>query len=121
MSGGTSGAVYRQNGPAEVTNAGGLSLYGTMAQGGNVLEWNENAYDLSNDSPTENRELSGGYWKNDGYGSNLDASSRHPGVSPNYEYEWMGFRVASVPEPSSLSLLLAGGAVLMAGRRRNRD
>ena len=26
-----------------------------------------------------------------------------------------------VPEPSSLSLLLAGGAVLMAGRRRKRD
>ena len=26
-----------------------------------------------------------------------------------------------VPEPSSLSLLLAGGAVLMVGRRRNRD
>ena len=26
--------------------------------------------------------------------------------------------VASVPEPSSLSLLLVGGAVLMAGRRR---
>ncbi|NCY22744.1 PEP-CTERM sorting domain-containing protein [bacterium] len=27
--------------------------------------------------------------------------------------------VYTVPEPSSLSLLLAGGAVLMAGRRRN--
>jgi len=29
--------------------------------------------------------------------------------------------VVSVPEPSSLSLLLAGGAVLMAGRRRKSD
>jgi len=31
-----------------------------------------------------------------------------------------GATAASVPEPSSLSLLLAGGAVLMAGRRRTR-
>jgi len=29
--------------------------------------------------------------------------------------------VVSVPEPSSLSLMLAGGAVLMAGRRRKSD
>ena len=32
-----------------------------------------------------------------------------------------GLGVSNVPEPSSLSLLLAGGAVLMAGRRRKRD
>ena len=35
--------------------------------------------------------------------------------------ESRSFLVTGVPEPSSLSLLLAGGAVLMAGRRRESD
>lgn len=35
--------------------------------------------------------------------------------------EIRGFMVTGVPEPSSLSLLLFGGAVLAAARRRNRD
>ena len=30
----------------------------------------------------------------------------------------IGFRVAMIPEPSSLSLLLAGGLVALAGRRK---
>ncbi|NDC00106.1 MAG: hypothetical protein EBZ83_01585, partial [Verrucomicrobia bacterium] len=58
-------AVWGQNdpqGPADVTNAGGLSPYGTMAQGGNVWEWNENAFDLDNNDATEVRELRGGHW-----------------------------------------------------------
>jgi len=43
-------AIYRQSiagGPADITLAGGLSPYGTMAQGGNVWEWDETAGDLS--------------------------------------------------------------------------
>ena len=37
-------AVYQQpdsQGPADITLSGGLSPYGTMAQGGNVSEWQE--------------------------------------------------------------------------------
>ena len=37
-------AVYArpsQQGPADISDAGGLSPYGTMAQDGNVFEWNE--------------------------------------------------------------------------------
>ncbi len=42
VSGTASGtAVYRLLTPADIIEAGGLSPYGTMAQGGNVYEWNE--------------------------------------------------------------------------------
>ena len=118
VSGGTTEgtAVYSQPGPADITNAGGLSPYGTMAQGGNVWEWLDTAYDGSNDSETEIRELRGGNW---GYFSvNLEATTR--GWSdPANEYSDYGLRVASVPEPSSLFLLLAGG-VLFLGMRNTR-
>ncbi len=46
-------AVYLQSiasGPADITQAGGLSPYGTMGQGGNVWEWEETDLDLVNDS-----------------------------------------------------------------------
>ena len=50
-------AVVQQgaNGPADITQAGGLSAYGTMAQGGNVSEREESALDLINDEPFELR------------------------------------------------------------------
>ena len=41
VAGGTVGAVYGQTGPADVNNAGGLSAYGTVGQGGNAWEWTE--------------------------------------------------------------------------------
>ncbi len=41
VAGGTVGAVYGQAGPADVNNAGALSAYGTMGQGGNAYEWTE--------------------------------------------------------------------------------
>lgn len=42
-------AVYGQEvGPADINNAGGLSPYGTMAQGGNVWEYQETIEDFSN-------------------------------------------------------------------------
>jgi len=50
--------------PADIMLAGGLSPYGTMAQGGNVWEWEETDLDLVNDSTTSERGISGGYWGN---------------------------------------------------------
>ena len=41
VAGGAVGAVYGQAGPADVNNAGGLSAYGTVGQGGNAWEWTE--------------------------------------------------------------------------------
>ena len=116
--GGTAGntAVYAQSsstGPADITNAGGLSAYGTMAQGGNVWEWNETAFD---DIAWDNRELRGGsaYDVSSIY---LDASNRY-NDNPSSQSDDLGFRVASVPEPSTGLLVLLGLSGLLLKRRK---
>jgi formylglycine-generating enzyme len=120
VAGGTAAntAVYGQSsstGPADITSAGGLSPWGTMGQGGNVWEWNETAYDGSNNTAGETRELRGGVWN--GFGDHLGASSRTT-TAPTEELNNLGFRVASVPEPSALSLLAVGLGALALVRRR---
>ena len=103
--------------PAAVTLAGGLSPYGTMGQGGNIFEWNESASDGANSSASENRALRGGDW--DSTEDRLQSSFREDG-GPSVEFDWYGFRVASVPEPSTYALLAmtAAGALWMTRRRR---
>ena len=113
-------AVYNQSlntGPADIDNAGGLSAYGTVGQGGNVWEWMETAFDGSNNIAGEPLELRGGSWFNDT--SLLDASYRNSLDPTNEGSPAIGFRVASVPEPSSPSLLALGG-VVVALRKRKR-
>ena len=111
--------LFAPNGPSDIANAGGLSPYGTMAQQGNVNEWLESAFDGSNNLATEDRVTLGGAWNN--FVEIINSSSRWYLPPQNDSTNDTGFRVAMIPEPSSLSLLLAGGAVLMAGRRRKRD
>ena len=118
--GGTAGntAVYAQSsstGPADITNAGGLSAYATMGQGGNVWEWNETPFDGINSTADESRELRGGSWLDDGFV--LDASVRGFG-NPSGEGYASGFRVASVPEPSTGLLVLLGLSGLLLKRRK---
>ncbi|MGJ8656631.1 MAG: SUMF1/EgtB/PvdO family nonheme iron enzyme [Akkermansiaceae bacterium] len=114
-------AVYDQifgQGPADITNAGGLSAYGTMAQNGNVWEWGESAIDGSNDSAVDSRVLRGGYWYNTS--SNLRSSFR-PGYDPTGEGFGIGFRVAvvtPVPEPSGVLLTGIGALGLLIRRHR---
>jgi formylglycine-generating enzyme required for sulfatase activity len=86
-----------------------------MGQGGNVWEWNETAYDGSNNTAGENRELRGGSWGNSSFF--LDASGRRS-FDPSSVNVTYGFRVASVPEPSALSLLAIGLGGLAILRRR---
>jgi hypothetical protein len=92
-----------------------------MAQGGNVWEFTESAKDGVNDNATEPREMGGGkWWRENFFGSTqlLAASDRIGGYDVGYSANDAGFRIASVPEPSSLSLLLAGGVVALARRRK---
>ncbi|NCW27826.1 MAG: PEP-CTERM sorting domain-containing protein [Verrucomicrobia bacterium] len=105
------------NSPADISSAGGLSSFGTMAQGGNAEEWIEDAYDGINDTPNENRGVLGGHFNSGNPGSKAVGIS---GYTTSSEFYFNGFRVAMIPEPSSLSLFLAGGAVLMAGRRGSK-
>ena len=54
------GGVVTPLSPADVTEAGGLSPYGTMGQGGNVYEHTENTFDGANDNVLLNRVYRGG-------------------------------------------------------------
>ena len=127
VTGGTLGgtAVYASPNEAlaDINNAGGLSAFGTMAQGGNVWEWIE----------ASTIPIQGRYSSNDpmvyfggsaidifGFGSDpLSASGEYfEGQEPEHGSFDVGFRVAMIPEPSSLSLLALGGAVVALRRRR---
>ena len=113
-------AVFSQSmytGPADITSAGGLSAYGTMGQGGNVWDMIETANDGTNDTAGEDRGVRGGSWtENSHY---LAASTTRFRVDPSTEGSYdVGFRVAMIPEPSSLSLLVLGGVVVALGRRK---
>jgi formylglycine-generating enzyme required for sulfatase activity len=79
--------------PAAVDSAGGLSAYGTMAQGGNVFEWTESAVVRTNDTTTRSRVIRGGNWLNIDT-INLKSSTRL-NFGPSDKSVSRGFRVAS--------------------------
>jgi hypothetical protein len=105
--------------PADVNLAGGLSAYGTMGQNGNVYEWAESAFDGINNSSSEFRALRGGLWANTEL--YLRSSDRDSFDVPSNSDFYVGFRVASVPEPSCAVLMLGSGLILLARRRRERS
>jgi formylglycine-generating enzyme required for sulfatase activity len=76
--------------------ASALGPYGTFDQGGNVWEWNETLI-LSSF-----RGLRGGSWFSN-ISLVLNASNRSF-VSPTVRNDSMGFRVATIPEPSTMCL-----------------
>lgn len=122
-------AVYnqsREQGPADVTQAGGLSPYGVMGLGGNVSEWEESSVDLNNTTGSSSRGLRGGSWNS--LPSDLSSFNRDYG-SPNFENYNVGLSVASlsssappaVPEPSMRVIgTLFGLGGLMAKRRMKK-
>ena len=117
-------AVYDQpyeQGPADVNSAGGLSLYGTMGQGGNAMEWMETAADGTNNSPTEVRTIRGGDWATPELFLVSSGDLARGQSDPYLESNGMGFRVASIPEPSTYALLLLGAGAVYAWKRRKRS
>ncbi len=88
-----------------------LSPYGTFDQGGNVREWNEALIGSS-------RGRRGGSWGS--CSLNLHASNRDVDCGPVEQGgSLFGFRVASIPEPSTL-LLLCFGSLAVLGTRKCR-
>jgi formylglycine-generating enzyme required for sulfatase activity len=81
--------------PASVYQAGGLSPYGTMGQGGNVWQWEESAWDGNNDVSHEARGIGSGDWN--GYGPEPLQSSLRGSSLPVYGNGAIGFRVARKP------------------------
>lgn len=115
--------AYPDYGPADVTNAGGLSAFGTMAQGGNVWEFEETDFDTVNDSAVASRGYRGGGW-----GHPAEALSRHhrSARSPTTPGDKTGFRVVClqgtgvVPAPCSLTCMAGLFAMACVTRWRRR-
>ena len=98
------------------------SPYGTFDQGGNVWEWNESLFPAT---PVDRRGMRGGaafFDRRRGLG--LSASSLHPNFLLTLTRIDNGFRVATVPEPSSAALAGLGVVWLSltarSYRRKNR-
>ncbi len=99
----TIGSPYYRTIVGEFENS--ASPYGTFDQGGNVWEWNESILYSSC------RGLRGGSFSD--VSDHLLASNRND-YNPTFEYRSVGFRVASVPEPGSIVLVVVGGLCVLA-------
>lgn len=123
-------AVYNQpvtQGPADIDAAGSPSPYGTIAQGGNVYEWNETAFDGVNDLSTESRVVRGGAYNSS---ANFLASNLRNLGGPTASAGNIGFRVAAmvmnptpVPEPATFATvtgILAAGFAFWRRIKRPR-
>jgi len=108
------GAVFQdghdQGHPNTVDRTGPPSVYGTTGQAGNVWEWSE----VGTFGGT--RGYRGGSFQ--GTWHFLEASYGSAFDNPGDEYTTRGFRVASIPEPGSITLLLCGALSLVMFRRR---
>jgi formylglycine-generating enzyme required for sulfatase activity len=96
--------------------SGTTSAYGAFDMGGNVFQWNEAV--ITNIFGQIFRGLRGGAFYDDA--SDL-VSSFQANNSPFNTYVGWGFRVASIPEPSSIALLAIGAIGLAAAARRRRQ
>lgn len=112
-------AIYNQStdaSPADVMQAGGLSPYGTMAQGGNVYERIETSFDSINDRTEGSPFVRGGAWA---YGIETLTSSALTSGSFDGRRPYIGFRVASVvPEPNAIVMVVTITLILLGSHRQ---
>ncbi len=119
--GGLNSANYDQpssGGPTDVgAYSSSLSAYGTFDQNGNLWEWNETIIPEWNGESISPyyRSLWGGNWSVPS--EELHATFRLVAPEVNFDHVAVGFRVASVPEPTTLSLLAVSGLAVMLRRR----
>ncbi len=92
----TIGGPYYRTPVGEFENS--ASPYGTFDQGGNVWEWNETIN-------SGQRVIRGGDFSQGSHETLVDVRQN---LDPGNEYAYLGFRVASVPEPGSITLLVCG-------------
>jgi len=111
---GTGNGTYTIGSPYYRTEVGDFensaSPYGTVDQGGNIWEWNETLISSS-------RGARGGGWYSDS--GTLRAANRYYG-DPSIESYGTGFRVASIPEPGSITLLACAAVAGFVWWRRRR-
>lgn len=103
-------------GPWDV-GSGSEEVNGTYDMMGNVWEWIENNFYSGYHSyfPNYTKCLRGGEI---GYRRTvLTSSYRGEFTTPQVESVYNGFRVASVPEPATVSLLVLGGLALLRRRK----
>jgi formylglycine-generating enzyme required for sulfatase activity len=100
-----------QDGNVTTVGSAGLasaSPYGTFDQNGNVWEWNESVISSSF------RGLRGASW---GTSSGHLRAVNRSSFNPTFEYSLVGFRVATVPEPSSVLMGALAAMGCMVRRR----
>jgi len=100
-------AVYNQSVlqvPSSIYQAGGRSSYGTMGQGGNVVQWVETQSSGRNFGHADPRSIRGGYsWFSvEDIPSLLTSTHSRSAAYPNFSNIDLGFRVASAADDGFL-------------------
>jgi sulfatase modifying factor 1 len=104
------GTPTQQNGNVTTVGSAATNNYfGTADQTGNVWEWNDAVISDSD------RGVRGGAYNNIDFGPS--ASDRSSDL-PTIEFRNIGFRVASVPEPTSMVLTILASGMMLIRRKR---